>query len=168
MQETPGSPPEQAWLERLWAARLTFFNFFSLGLLKATDALILLFLIPIIISRVGIANFGVIAFVGVWLNFTASLLVLVQVIPFLEEKRAVFQWGLLMIAGQVFFTDWFFIGLQKSYLLALANLLIKSLYAVLIFWGINEEADFIYVLAYQGLAATLIGRFVITYSVFQF
>lgn len=213
MNDFPGSPPEQSWFDRLWSARLTFFNFFSLGLLKATDALILLFLIPIIIARVGIANFGIIAFVGVWLNygrtivdygfnisgvrqialigedrqalsqlffqvlyskaviatlFTVGLLALVQVIPFLEEKRAVFQWGLWMIAGQVFFTDWFFIGLQKSYLLALANLLIKSLYAILIWGGIGGEADYIYVLAYQGLAATLIGIFVMAYIVFQF
>ena len=207
------SSSESPWFKRLWAARLTFFNFFSLGLLKATDALILLFLIPIIISRVGIANFGVIAFVGVWLNygrtfvdygfnisgvrqialiggdrqalshlffqvlysktviailFTGALLLLVQMVPFLEERQAVFQWGLWMIAGQVFFTDWFFIGLQKSYLLAIANLLIKSLYAVLIFWGIGEEADYIYVLAFQGLAATAVGIFVIAYIVYRF
>ncbi|MBX2873061.1 MAG: oligosaccharide flippase family protein [Saprospiraceae bacterium] len=213
MKETPGSSPPNQWLERLWSARLTFFNFFSLGLLKATDALILLFLIPIIISRVGIAYFGVIAFVGVWLNygravvdygfnisgvrqialigedrqalshlffqvlysktvialfFAGALLILVQVVPFLGEKKAVFQWGLWMIAGQVFFTDWFFIGLQKSYLLAIANLLIKSLYAVLIFWGIQGEADYIYVLAYQGLAATAVGALVIVYIVIRF
>lgn len=209
----PESSSKQRWLEQLWSARLTFFNFFSLGLLKATDALILLFLIPIIIDRVGIAHFGLIAFVGVWLNygraivdygfnisgvrqialigedkqalsqlffqvlysktviatvFIISLLVLVQIIPFLGEKKVVFQWGLWMIAGQVFFTDWFFIGLQKSYLLALANLLIKTLYAILIFWGIQGEADYVYVLAYQGLAATLVGIFVIIYIVIRF
>lgn len=213
MKEIRDSSSKQSLLARLWSARLTFFNFFSLGLLKATDALILLFLIPIIIDRVGIAYFGVIAFVGVWLNygrtivdygfnisgvrqialigedrqalsrlffqvlysktviailFIGSLLLLVQFIPFLEEKKLVFQWGLWMIVGQVFFTDWFFIGLQKSYLLAVANLLIKTLYAVLIFWGIQGEADHIYVLAYQGIAASLVGIFVITYIVFRF
>lgn len=213
MKEIPDPSSKRPWLERLWSARLTFFNFFSLGLLKATDALILLFLIPIIIERVGIAHFGLIAFVGVWLNygraivdygfnisgvrqialigedkqalsrlffqvlysktviatlFIMSLLILVQIIPFLGEKKIVFQWGLWMIAGQVFFTDWFFIGLQKSYLLALANLLIKTLYAILIFWGIQEEADYIYVLAYQGLAATIVGIFVMVYIVFRF
>ncbi len=213
MKEIRDSSSDQPLLARLWSARLTFFNFFSLGLLKATDALILLFLIPIIIDRVGIAHFGLIAFVGVWLNygraivdygfnisgvrqialigedkqalsrlffqvlysktviatlFILSLLVLVQVIPFLGEKKVVFQWGLWMIAGQVFFTDWFFIGLQKSYLLALANLLIKTLYAILIFWGVQGEADYIYVLAYQGIAATFVGIFVIIYIVFRF
>ncbi len=213
MKEQANSSPKQQWFTRLWSARLTFFNFFSLGLLKATDALILLFLIPIIISRVGIAHFGVIAFVGVWLNygraivdygfnisgvrqlaligedrhalahlffqvlyskavialvFMAALLLLVQIIPFLEEREIVFQWGLWMIAGQVFFTDWFFIGLQKSYLLALANLVIKTLYAILIWYGINSEADYMYVLAYQGLAATIVGIFVIVYITVRF
>lgn len=210
-QESP--PPRPSWFQRLWAERLAFFNFFSLGVLKATDALILLFLIPIIISRVGIANFGVIAFVTVWLNygrtivdygfnisgvrqialigedrnalshlfyqvlyskaviaifFSIILLLIIQFIPFLHEKAEVFHWGLWMVVGQVFFTDWFFIGLQKSYLLALANLLIKSLYAVLIFFGIAHESDFIYVLAYQGIAATTVGVGVILYIVFRF
>lgn len=212
-KKSPLPLPKWPWLQKLWASRLAFFNFFSLGLLKATDALILLFLIPIIISRVGIAHFGVIAFVTVWLNygrtivdygfnisgvrqialigedrealsslfyqvlyskaiialsFILCLLLMVELIPFLGKREAVFQWGLWIVVGQVFFTDWFFIGLQKSYLLAIANLLIKGLYAAMIIWGIQDEADYIYVLAYQGIAATAIGIGVIFYIVYQF
>lgn len=66
--------------ERIWIAakkivsllgqyRLAIANFISLGLLRTTDALVLLFLIPVIISRVGIDNFGIIAFVQVFLNY---------------------------------------------------------------------------------------------------
>ncbi len=51
-----------------------FFNFMSLGFLKATDAVVLLLLIPVIISRVGIANFGIIAFVQVILNYGKNII----------------------------------------------------------------------------------------------
>lgn len=46
-----------------------FSNFFSLGVIKVTDSFILLFLIPIIVHRVGIANYGVVAFVQVIMNY---------------------------------------------------------------------------------------------------
>ena len=49
-------------------------NFFSLGFLRATDALVQLLLIPIIIQRVGITNYGIIAFVQVWLNYGKTII----------------------------------------------------------------------------------------------
>ncbi len=58
----------------LFAYRQAFANFFSLGLLRATDALVQLFLIPVIISRVGIGNFGIIAFVQVFLNYGKTII----------------------------------------------------------------------------------------------
>lgn len=72
------------WKKRVWEAgagilrqlgqyRLAIANFFSLGLLRATDALVLLFLIPVIIGRVGIDNFGIIAFVQVFLNYGKTI-----------------------------------------------------------------------------------------------
>lgn len=52
----------------------TLRNFFSLGLLRATDALVLLVLIPLIISRVGIDNYGILVFVQVCLNYGKTLI----------------------------------------------------------------------------------------------
>lgn len=200
-------------LTKLIGARLAFFNFISLGLLKTTDALILLFLIPIIISRVGIDNFGIIAFVQVGLNygrtfvdygfnitgvrqialaqkekrsfselffqvlyckafiailFTIGLCLLIYGIPFLQNKASAFYWGLWLVVGQIFFADWFFIGLQKSHLLTIANLIIKCVFALFIWFGIHEEADYIYVLAFQGGAAAMIGILVTLYIVWRF
>lgn len=53
--------------------KTSFINFFSLGLLKATDAVVLLLLIPIIIQSVGIANYGIIAFVQVMFNYIRTI-----------------------------------------------------------------------------------------------
>ncbi len=49
-------------------------NFFSLGLLKATDALVLILLIPLITARVGIGHFGMLAFATVFLNAGKTIL----------------------------------------------------------------------------------------------
>jgi len=49
-------------------------NFLSLGFLRATDALVQLLLIPIIIERVGMHNYGIIAFVQVWLNYGKTII----------------------------------------------------------------------------------------------
>lgn len=49
-------------------------NFFNLGLLKATDALVLILLIPLITARIGIENFGILALVSVFLNAGKTIL----------------------------------------------------------------------------------------------
>lgn len=209
-------PPYTRWqarLQQLVAAKVPIFNFFSLGLLKTTDAVILLFLIPVIISRVGIAHFGMIAFAQVGLNygraivdygfnitgvrqislaqregkqlsgiffqvlyskavlailFILTLVLLVNTVPFLQSKAVVFYWGIPFVVGHVFFSDWFFIGLQKSHLLAIANLLVKCLYAISILLWVQESGDFIYVLALQGGAAIFIGFMVLAYIIRNF
>mgnify|MGYP001463965531 CR=1 FL=1 len=48
-------------------------NFLSLGLLKATDAIVLILLIPYIVGKVGIVNYGMLAFVTVFLNAGKTL-----------------------------------------------------------------------------------------------
>ncbi|MEZ5038830.1 MAG: oligosaccharide flippase family protein [Saprospiraceae bacterium] len=206
-------PRWQEKLQQLVAAKVPILNFFSLGLLKATDAIILLFLIPVIISRVGIAHYGLIAFAQVGLNYgraivdygfniTAvrqislaqregkqlsgiffqvlyckavlailiilALVLLVNTVPFLQSKAVVFYWGTPFVVGHVFFSDWFFIGLQKSHLLAMANLLVKCLYAISILLWVQEPGDYIYVLALQGGAAIFIGVMVLAYIIQHF
>ena len=177
-------------------------NFFSLGFLRATDALVQLLLIPIIIQRVGIENYGIIAFVLVWLNYGKTIInyslmitgvreialankdeekisilfwkfffakgllgflyvvllfCLVYFIPIFKAKAVVFYLGSLIILGNVFFFDWFFVGLQRSQGIAVANLISKILFAILILIFVNRPQDFIYVLAYQGFAELFIG-----------
>ncbi len=191
----------QQQISRLAQSR-PFFNFFSLGFLKATDAVVLLLLIPLIISRVGIANFGIIAFVQVVLNYGKTLIdygfqitgvrmialeradrkrlsqifidilfsrlvigflfvlllfMAIQLIPFLKERQWGFYWGFLLPIGHIFFIDWFFIGLQQAHFVAVANLIIKLLFAVGVWWFVQEPMDFIYVLALQGGAGLLVG-----------
>lgn len=193
--------------------RKTLLNFFSLGFLKATDGLIVLFLVPIIVARIGIANFGIIAFVQVILNygktivdygfnisgvreialskenqsklsqkvsvifytrafiglsFITLLFIAGQLIPYLREHATVFYWGYLLVLGHIFFTDWFFIGMQEAKFLALANLAIKLIYALLVIFLVKEEADYIYILAYQGIGGLAIGGFVLLFIRKQF
>ncbi|GJM32578.1 MAG: polisoprenol-linked O-antigen transporter [Saprospiraceae bacterium] len=184
-------------------------NFFSLGFLKATDAVILLLLIPIIIHRVGIANFGIIAFVQVILNygktiidygfhitgvrlialnkenreklsgllsdilfsrlllcliFTLFLFLSIQLIPFLKEREWVFYLGFLLPLGHVFFIDWFFIGMQKAHFIALANLVIKLLFAASVLLFIQVPEDFVFLLAFQGLSGLVVGLVVVMFT----
>ena len=61
-------------MELLPSWRPLLSNFFSLGFLKLTDALILIIIIPIIIGRIGIANYGIIALVQVFLNYGKTII----------------------------------------------------------------------------------------------
>lgn len=181
-------------------------DFLSLGLLRTTDALVLLFLIPIIIARVGIDNFGIIAFVQVFLNYGKTMVsygfnisgvqevvlhagdkkalsrlfsnilatraviallsglglaFLVGAIPYLRVYSLVFFWGYALVLGQVVFTDWLFIGLQKASYLTAANLFSKLLFALLAILFIRQPPDYVYVTGLQGAAALISGLSVI-------
>jgi PST family polysaccharide transporter len=202
------------WSKFLPSPRLAAGNFFSLGFVRATDALVFLLLTPVIIRRIGIDHFGIIAFVQVFLNYgktivdygfnisgvravalakgdnrllgqivadvlttrlltglgcTALLAGLTVIIPYLHPYAPVFYWGLPVLAAHAVFTDWFFIGLQRTQYLAVANLIARAAFAGLVLWQVQEQADYIYILAFYGATglAAGIGMIFFIYNKFQ-
>ena len=61
------------WNAYLPSQRRVAGNFFSLSMVRATDALVFLLLTPVLIRRIGIDHFGIIAFVQVFINYGKTI-----------------------------------------------------------------------------------------------
>jgi len=87
----------------------------------------------------------------------AVFAMLVLFIPRISAEKTVFVFAFFMVFADIFFTVWFFQGMEKMRYIAYLNLIMESLYVVLVFLFIKQESDYIYVPLLDALCSFIIG-----------
>lgn len=82
---------------------------------------------------------------------------LVLFVPQIYEEKTVFIFAFFMIFADIFFTAWFFQGMEKLKHFAYLYLILESAYAASVFIFIKKESDYIYVPLLDGLCSFIIG-----------
>lgn len=72
------------------------------------------------------------------------LLILVTVIPLLQDNAIILIFTFLLIPGHILFPDWFFQGMEKMKYTTVFNLAIKFAFTIAIFFVITKKEDYIY------------------------
>jgi len=103
--------------------------------------------------------------------FAAVAAVFIPVVLFVPKVAAestVFTFAFFMVFADIFFTAWFFQGMEKMRYIAYLNFIMESLYVVAVFVFIKRESDYIYVPLLDALCSLVIGvtSIVIIYKFF--
>ncbi len=86
---------------------------------------------------------------------TMVSLVVLNIIIFLFEKfssdRMLYNLTFLWVMGQALFPVWYFQGIERMKYITIVNVSSKLIFALLIFFVIHKESDYIYVPLMNGL-----------------
>lgn len=182
--------------------RQLFRNFFSLGSAQVAGSLLQLLIIPFVIRKIGIENFGIIAVAQVIMfylgtltdygfNQTATrevslnrtdnktlstiffqayysklflciisfilLLLLSLVFTFIQQHFWLYCLGFMFVIGQAAMPLWFLQGLEKMQWAALATILSKLIFVLLVLVFIKGPGDAPLFLLFMGLGSLLTG-----------
>ncbi|MCL2144474.1 MAG: flippase [Endomicrobia bacterium] len=91
------------------------------------------------------------------LALTAVFVMLVNFIPRISEESTVFTFAFLMVFADIFFTTWFFQGMEKMKYIACLTVMMEVLYVIAVFVFVRKEGDYIYVPLLDALCSFLIG-----------
>jgi PST family polysaccharide transporter len=86
----------------------------------------------------------------------------------INEYFLIFVFSYGMVVGSILFPIWLFQGLEEMKVVAFFNLVIKSLYAVLIFTFVSEKEDFFLVPIFNSLGFIVVGIFAYIYAIFKY
>lgn len=75
-----------------------------------------------------------------------TLVVLIEVIPFLNQNKSLFYSGFLIVVGQTFFPMWFFQGIEKLQFVAYLNFIARIILTALIFLIVDSKEDYLWIL----------------------
>jgi PST family polysaccharide transporter len=87
------------------------------------------------------------------LVFTA----LVLFVPQITREKTIFIFAFFMVFADIFFTAWFFQGMEKMKYFAYLYLVLESVYVISIFVFVRRESDYVYVPLLDGLCSLVIG-----------
>jgi polysaccharide transporter, PST family len=96
--------------------------------------------------------------------------ILVVSIDVLKNNWAIYNYTFLWAVGQAFFPVWYFQGIEKMKYITLVNVLARSVFTLLVFVVVKQEADYIYVPILNGvgfISGSLISVWVIRYRLNQ-
>ncbi|MCL2390551.1 MAG: oligosaccharide flippase family protein, partial [Endomicrobia bacterium] len=94
------------------------------------------------------------------LIFTVMAAIFVPIVLFVPQisgEKLVFIYAFLMVFSDIFFTTWFFQGMERMRYIAYLNLVMEILFVVLIFIFVREEKDYYLVPLLNSLCSLLIG-----------
>ncbi len=103
--------------------------------------------------------------------FFISLMVflpLIILVPKFNHDIELFIFAYLMILGNIFLPIWLFQGLEKLARLSVFNLIIKTVYAVSIFFFIREKEDFLLIPLILSISQVIVGAAAFLYSIKTF
>lgn len=72
------------------------------------------------------------------------LILCIEFIPFLKEKRLLLWLTFLYIPGHILFPDWFFQAQEKMVYITILNFISKLIFTFCVFFLIKEQKDYIY------------------------
>ncbi len=100
--------------------------------------------------------------------FLISLMIflpLIILVPKFNHDIELFIFAYLMIIGNIFLPIWLFQGLEKLARLSVFNLIIKTVYAVSIFFFIKEKEDFLLIPLILSVSQVAVGAAAFLYSI---
>ena len=83
-------------------------------------------------------------------------LIAVEFVPVLNEEKQLFYWAILYFIFQLFYFEWFFIGVKEFKYIALRSFFIRFLFILFVFLLIKEKADYIYYMVMQVILSVVI------------
>jgi len=76
--------------------------------------------------------------------------------PALSQEKELFKWAVLYFIFQLFYFEWFFIGVKEFKYIALRSFFIRFLFIVFVFLFIQEKSDYIYYMVMQVILSAII------------
>lgn len=80
----------------------------------------------------------------------------VEFVPVLKEEKQLFYWAILYFIFQLFYFEWFFIGIKEFKYIALRSFFIRFLFILFVFLLIKEKADYTYYMVMQVILSIII------------
>lgn len=87
---------------------------------------------------------------------TFIFLFAVEFVPVLKEEKQLFYWAILYFIFQLFYFEWFFIGVKEFKYIALRSFFIRFLFILFVFLLIKEKADYVYYMVMQVVLSVII------------
>lgn len=94
------------------------------------------------------------SFVVIGLALTVVLLLTVSKF---RDEWLIYVYAFGVVVGNVFFLDWFFLGVERMKYLTVLNLIGRGIFTAAVFVFINEPADYVYVPLFNSLGTIAIG-----------
>ena len=98
-----------------------------------------------------------------WITCSIIFILLIQTMDALSKHKTIIILYYLLTISSVFTQNWFFQGLQKLKIIALANVSIKLIFTALLFILVREENDYIWI-----ALSTVLGYFIVSGATFLY
>ncbi|HEX7845608.1 MAG TPA: oligosaccharide flippase family protein [Chitinophagaceae bacterium] len=85
------------------------------------------------------------------------LLLLVMIVPLFRNNSAVYLLGFSFVIGQAVLVNWFFQGLEKMHYMAIASLISRLLFVLLVFFFLKEKQQLSFYIFFMGLGNVVVG-----------
>lgn len=76
--------------------------------------------------------------------------------PALSQEKELFKWAVLYFIFQLFYFEWFFIGVKEFKYIALRSFFIRFLFIIFVFLFIQEKSDYVYYMIMQVILSAII------------
>ncbi len=83
--------------------------------------------------------------------------VLLIAVPKFRDERLIYLYAFGVVVGNVFFLDWFFLGVERMKYITVLNLIGRGLFTAAIFVFIKKPGDYVYVPLFNSLGTIVIG-----------
>ncbi|MFH1727516.1 MAG: oligosaccharide flippase family protein [Pseudomonadota bacterium] len=94
------------------------------------------------------------------------LITVILLIPKFRDEKTIHIYSFLMIVGLSLFPAWFFQGLEKMKYITVLNILMKTIFLILIFIFIKKESDYVYIPLLSAIGE-FVALFVAFYEIFK-
>jgi len=106
--------------------------------------------LSILFSEIFLINLVTTAFLSI------LFLIAVEFVPILNEEKQLFYWAILYFIFQLFYFEWFFIGIKEFKYIALRTFFIRFLFILFVFLLIKYKTDYIYYMVLQVVLSVII------------
>jgi polysaccharide transporter, PST family len=98
-------------------------------------------------------------FIKIFLLLFSIILISIIIFSFdiFEENYLLYYISFSMIIGQMLFPVWYFQGIENMKMIAILNVIIKSIYTIMIFSFITSSQDLLYVASFNSLSFIIVG-----------
>lgn len=106
--------------------------------------------LTLLFSEIFLINLITTAFLSIIFLFA------VELVPVLKEEKQLFYWAILYFIFQLFYFEWFFIGVKEFKYIAIRSFFIRFLFILFVFLLIKEKADYTYYMVMQVVLSIII------------
>ena len=106
--------------------------------------------LTLLFSEIFLINLITTAFLSIIFLFA------VELVPVLKEEKQLFYWAILYFIFQLFYFEWFFIGVKEFKYIAIRSFFIRFLFILFVFLLIKETADYTYYMVMQVVLSIII------------